>query len=160
MLTSGDTRRVLLLLLPVVPALLAVELVSCKLRLEEHYHKLAGWQLLIPAGRLFVALLAAGLATSDTAWLLWRWRSWHSRISARWSAATSSCTVMGPGRRRCLNWPCRMRPACGRRHGLTELPPHCIRSFSRSARSCSSTWAAMSTPGVSASRSRSCRLSI
>lgn len=65
MLTSGDTRRVLLLLLPVVPALLAVELVSCKLRLEEHYHKLAGWQLLIPAGRLFVALLAAGLATSS-----------------------------------------------------------------------------------------------
>lgn len=65
MLTSGDTRRVLLLLLPVVPALLAVELVSCKLRLEEHYHKLAGWQLLIPAGRLFVALLAAGLVTSS-----------------------------------------------------------------------------------------------
>jgi O-antigen/teichoic acid export membrane protein len=65
MLTSGDTRRVLLLLLPVVPGLLTVELVSCKLRLEEHYHKLAGWQLLIPAGRLLVALLAFGVATSS-----------------------------------------------------------------------------------------------
>lgn len=63
--TSGDTRLVLLLLLPVVPALLSVELVSCKLRLEEHYHKLAGWQLLVPAGRLGVALLAVLLATTS-----------------------------------------------------------------------------------------------
>ncbi|HEY1138602.1 MAG TPA: oligosaccharide flippase family protein [Lysobacter sp.] len=57
-LAPAETRNVLLLLLPVVPALLAVELVSCKLRLEERYRTLAGWQLLIPAGRLLVALLA------------------------------------------------------------------------------------------------------
>ena len=54
----AETRNVLLVLLPVVPALLAVELVSCKLRLEERYRTLAGWQLLIPAGRLLIALLA------------------------------------------------------------------------------------------------------
>lgn len=56
------TGRTLLLLLPIVPALLAVELVGCKLRLEERYQVLAGWQLLIPAGRLLIALLAVLLA--------------------------------------------------------------------------------------------------
>ena len=54
----AETRSTLLVLLPVIPALLAVELVSCKLRLEERYRTLAGWQLLIPAGRLLIALLA------------------------------------------------------------------------------------------------------
>ena len=63
MLVSGETRTVLLLLLPVVPALLAIELVSCKLRLEERYRLLAGWQLLVPGGRLLVALTAV-LATT------------------------------------------------------------------------------------------------
>lgn len=53
-----ETAIALLLLLPVVPALLAVELVGCKLRLEERYRQLAVWQLLTPVGRLLVALLA------------------------------------------------------------------------------------------------------
>lgn len=57
-----DTRVVLLLLCPVILGQIAVELVSCKLRLEEHYHRLAGWQLLIPAGRLAVALLVVLVA--------------------------------------------------------------------------------------------------
>lgn len=61
----SGTKVVLLLLLPIVPALMAVELVSCKLRLEEHYRMLAGWQLLIPAGRLLVAFIAAMLATQQ-----------------------------------------------------------------------------------------------
>lgn len=62
-LAPAGTRSALLLLLPVVPALLTIELVSCKLRLEEHYRRLAGWQLLVPTGRLLVALLALLLAT-------------------------------------------------------------------------------------------------
>lgn len=56
LLAPPETGRLLLLLLPIVPALLAIELVSCKLRLEERYRMLAGWQLLIPAGRLLVVL--------------------------------------------------------------------------------------------------------
>lgn len=63
LLVPGETRNVLLLLLPIVPALLAVELVSCKLRLEERYRTLAGWQLLIPGGRLLVVLAAVLAAT-------------------------------------------------------------------------------------------------
>ncbi|MFC5569105.1 lipopolysaccharide biosynthesis protein [Lysobacter yangpyeongensis] len=62
LLAPAGTGRVLLPLLPIVPALLAVELVGCKLRLEERYRVLAGWQLLIPAGRLLVALVAVLLA--------------------------------------------------------------------------------------------------
>ena len=63
LLVPGETKRVLLLLLPIVPGLLAIELVSCKLRLEERYRVLAGWQLLIPVGRLLVALAAVLAAT-------------------------------------------------------------------------------------------------
>ena len=62
-LVPGETKRVLLLLRPIVPGLLAIELVSCKLRLEERYRVLAGWQLLIPVGRLLVALAAVLAAT-------------------------------------------------------------------------------------------------
>lgn len=65
LLAPPGTRGVLLLLLPVVPALLAVELVGCKLRLEEHYRALAGWQLLIPGGRLLVAIAALVLASTS-----------------------------------------------------------------------------------------------
>lgn len=64
-LVPPTTGRVLLLLIPMVPALLAVELVGCKLRLEERYQVLAGWQLLLPAGRLVVALLAVLLAATQ-----------------------------------------------------------------------------------------------
>lgn len=55
---SQETRRVLLLLVPVILGLLAVDLVGSKLRLEERYQALAGWQLLMPGGRLLVACLA------------------------------------------------------------------------------------------------------
>lgn len=51
------TRFTLLTLLPVILALLAVDLVGNKLRLEERYHTLSGWYLLIPGGRLGVAAL-------------------------------------------------------------------------------------------------------
>lgn len=51
------TRYTLLALLPVILALLAVDLVSNKLRLEERYHALSGWHLLVPGGRLAIASL-------------------------------------------------------------------------------------------------------
>lgn len=52
---TGDTRFALLVLSPVILALLAVDLVGNKLRLEERYHALSGWYLLIPGGRLAIA---------------------------------------------------------------------------------------------------------
>jgi O-antigen/teichoic acid export membrane protein len=51
------TRFALLALSPVILGLLAVDLVGSKLRLEERYGALAGWQLLMPGGRLLVAAL-------------------------------------------------------------------------------------------------------
>jgi len=51
------TRYTLLALLPVILALMSVDLVSNKLRLEERYHALSGWHLLVPGGRLVVASL-------------------------------------------------------------------------------------------------------
>ncbi|MGH8086360.1 MAG: lipopolysaccharide biosynthesis protein [Lysobacter sp.] len=51
------TRFTLLVLLPVILALLATDLVGNKLRLEERYHALSGWLLLIPGGRLAIASL-------------------------------------------------------------------------------------------------------
>lgn len=55
---DARTREFLLLLSPVVLGLLAVEQIGSKLRLEDRHAALAGWQLLIPGGRLLVALLA------------------------------------------------------------------------------------------------------
>lgn len=55
---DAATRDMLLLLAPVVLGLLAVEQVGSKLRLEERHGVLAGWQLLMPSGRLLIALLA------------------------------------------------------------------------------------------------------
>ena len=54
---GAPTRYTLLALLPVILALLAVDLVSSKLRLEERYHSLSGWHLLVPGGRLVIASL-------------------------------------------------------------------------------------------------------
>lgn len=51
------TRFALLALSPVILGLLAVDLVGSKLRLEERYGALAGWQLLMPGGRLLIAAL-------------------------------------------------------------------------------------------------------
>lgn len=59
---DARTREFLLVLAPVVLGLLAVEQIGSKLRLEDRHAALAGWQLLVPGGRLLVALLA-------TAWL-------------------------------------------------------------------------------------------
>lgn len=63
------TRLTLLLLVPVIVGVFAVDLVGGKLRLEERHRALAGWQLLIPAGRLAVAttLLAWPFATAPAA---------------------------------------------------------------------------------------------
>ena len=62
---DAATRRMLLVLAPFVLGLLAVEQIGSKLRLEERHGALAGWQLLMPAGRLAIALLAvAGLSMS------------------------------------------------------------------------------------------------
>lgn len=66
-LAPEETASVLLLLLPIVPALLAVELVGSKLRLEEHYRKLAAWQLFIPGGRLLIAIVAVLIAAKHAA---------------------------------------------------------------------------------------------
>lgn len=65
------TRSTLLVLSPVVLGVLAVELVGSKLRLEERHRELALWQLLMPGGRLAVALallLLPGLAVGFVAW--------------------------------------------------------------------------------------------
>jgi O-antigen/teichoic acid export membrane protein len=53
---ADATRTTLLVLSTVVLGVLAVELVGSKLRLEERYRELALWQLLMPGGRLAVAL--------------------------------------------------------------------------------------------------------
>lgn len=50
------TRYILLALSPVILGVLAVDLLGSKLRLEERYQALAAWQLLIPSGRLAVAI--------------------------------------------------------------------------------------------------------
>jgi O-antigen/teichoic acid export membrane protein len=52
---SGNTRITLLILLPVVLSVLAVDLVGSKLRLEERYGAFASWQMAIPFSRLMVA---------------------------------------------------------------------------------------------------------
>ena len=62
---DAQTRHMLLVLAPFILGLLAVEQIGSKLRLEERHAALAGWQLLMPAGRLAIALLAvAGLSMS------------------------------------------------------------------------------------------------
>ena len=64
-----DTRLALLLLTPVIVGLFAIDLVGSKLRLEERHSALAGWQLLMPTGRLAVAatLLALPVANAHGA---------------------------------------------------------------------------------------------
>ncbi|KQZ57033.1 MULTISPECIES: polysaccharide biosynthesis C-terminal domain-containing protein [unclassified Lysobacter] len=65
---DAATRTALWALLPVVVGLLAVDLVGSKLRLEERHGALAAWQLLMPGGRLLVAMLAfAAVSVSATA---------------------------------------------------------------------------------------------
>lgn len=62
---DAETRSMLLVLAPFILGLLAVEQIGSKLRLEERHAALAGWQLLMPTGRLAIALLAvAGLSMS------------------------------------------------------------------------------------------------
>jgi len=62
---DAETRYMLLALTPFILGLLAVEQIGSKLRLEERHAALAGWQLLMPAGRLAIALSAvAGLSMS------------------------------------------------------------------------------------------------
>lgn len=56
-----ETRNTLLLLTPVIAGLFAVDIVGSKLRLEERHSALAGWQLLMPAGRLAVAATLVAL---------------------------------------------------------------------------------------------------
>lgn len=51
------TRNILLILSPMILSVLATNLVNSKQRLEERYHGLAAWQLLMPGGRLAVAML-------------------------------------------------------------------------------------------------------
>jgi O-antigen/teichoic acid export membrane protein len=55
---DAATRATLLLLTPVILGLLAVNLVGSKWRLEDRYGALASLHLMMPAGRLLVALLA------------------------------------------------------------------------------------------------------
>jgi len=53
---ANGTRFTLLALSPVVLSILAVDLVSNKLRLEDRYGAMALWQMTIPASRLLVAI--------------------------------------------------------------------------------------------------------
>ncbi|WP_368564205.1 lipopolysaccharide biosynthesis protein [Pseudoxanthomonas sp. UTMC 1351] len=55
---DAATRATLLLLTPVVLGLLGINLVGSKWRLEDRYGALASLHLMMPAGRLLVALLA------------------------------------------------------------------------------------------------------
>lgn len=66
---DAATRTTLLLLTPVIGGVFAVDIVGSKLRLEERHRALAGWQMLMPAGRLAVAatLLAWPLANAQAA---------------------------------------------------------------------------------------------
>lgn len=66
---DSETRLTLVLLTPVIVGLVAIDLVGSKLRLEERHKALAGWQLLMPAGRLAVAatLLALPFASAHGA---------------------------------------------------------------------------------------------
>lgn len=52
-----DAKSTLLLLMPVVLGILAVNLLGSQQRLEERHHALALWQLMTPGSRLMVALL-------------------------------------------------------------------------------------------------------
>jgi O-antigen/teichoic acid export membrane protein len=52
-----DAKGTLLLLLPVVLGILAVNLLGSQQRLEERHHALALWQLMTPGSRLMVAVL-------------------------------------------------------------------------------------------------------
>jgi len=63
------TRLTLLLLVPVIAGVFAVDLVGSKLRLEEKHGALALWQMLMPAGRLAVAatLLVLPFASAQAA---------------------------------------------------------------------------------------------
>lgn len=58
------TQVLLLILAPTMLGLLSVDIVSSKLRLEESYISLAMWQLLIPGGRLLVAVLVLWFSTA------------------------------------------------------------------------------------------------
>jgi O-antigen/teichoic acid export membrane protein len=53
---DADTRFDLLVLSPVVLSVLAIDLMSNRLRLEDRYAQMASWQLAIPASRLLVAI--------------------------------------------------------------------------------------------------------
>lgn len=66
---DAQTRSTLLVLSPLVVGLFAVDLVGSKLRLEERYRSLAGWQLLTPAGRLAVALLVLAVPSATAPWV-------------------------------------------------------------------------------------------
>jgi O-antigen/teichoic acid export membrane protein len=93
---DDQTRYMLLALAPFVLGLLAVEQIGSKLRLEERHAALAGWQLLLPTGRLAIALLAiAGLSLSihAVAWghaalavvaLAVAWPQWRAMQRGEW----------------------------------------------------------------------------
>ncbi len=59
---DAATQRLLWMLVPVILGLLAVEQIGSKLRLEERHASLAAWQLIVPGGRLLVAMLALAWA--------------------------------------------------------------------------------------------------
>ncbi|GGA42802.1 oligosaccharide flippase family protein [Dyella nitratireducens] len=82
----SDARPMLLLMLPVVLGLLAVNLISSQLRLEERHALLAWWQLITPGGRALVAAL------------LWLMPGLDGRVAAVGFSATSLLMAM-------LAWP-------------------------------------------------------
>jgi O-antigen/teichoic acid export membrane protein len=132
---DDETRVTLLLLTPVILALFAIDLVGSKLRLEERHGAQAGWQLLMPSGRLavavtlltlpvanahgaalgygLVALLIAGLALSQLG---------DMRVGRMQLKGHGPRPPWSPRRGRC---------SCGRRRGRTVSPPCSIRCSSR-----------------------------
>lgn len=82
---TPDARPLLLMLLPLVFGVLAVNLISSQLRLEERHQSLAWWQLITPGGRVLVAALlwllpgvdgrvaAVGFSTTSLALVVLAW---------------------------------------------------------------------------------------
>ena len=137
---DADTRQHCCCSTPVILGVFAVDLVGSKLRLEERHRALAGWQLLMPSGRLAVALLAVGIASIDAREVALGYGLVSLVIAAM---AMPQLAAMMRGEMRLMgHGPTAdgrhhaTRPArgnCGRRPGPMASQPPCIRCSSRSA---------------------------
>lgn len=111
---DAATRHLLMVLAPLIPGLLAIEQIGSKLRLEERYAALAGWQLLMPAGRVLVAALAVAWAAMSVdavaygysliavAAVVLAWPQWRAMARDDWRLRGHGRLVAGGD---ALDWP-------------------------------------------------------